>query len=170
LWRAHEQSPGSATWAIVIGVAVLAAISLVLARSRGGNKSPAVASAAWIAAYAAILLAALSPWVSLALQLAAEPDAETTLKNLWRAEKTFAAKEPGRFYTCEGPLLPGFERAAWVPFQEQGLIGRAQMRRGRYLITLRCGPAAHFDIVAAPQPPRGTIYSIDETGAIRSRR
>lgn len=163
LWQALEESPGGTTWAIAIAVAVLVVIGLWLARSRESK------TAAWFAAYAAIGLAALSPWVSRALQSAAEPDAETTLKRLWRAEKAFAAKEPQGLYTCEGPLLPGFEHENWFPFQERGSIRPAQMRSSHYLVTLECGPAAHFVIVAAPQPPGGSVCSIDETGTIRRR-
>jgi hypothetical protein len=95
--------------------------------------------AAWVTAYSAVGLAMLSPILSRAFELNTNDATMSTLKRLWQAETVYAADHQHRF-TCEGPLLPGFERERWFAWTQLGLTTKDHMQgRGRYWFTIRCG-------------------------------
>ena len=127
--------------------------------------------AAWIAAYLAVVLAILSPLLSRALAVSGESDATSTLKRLWQAETTYAAADPKHRFTCEGPLLRGFEHELWFAWTQLGLTAKDHMGHGRYWFTIHCGALSRGDrfyIVADPYPTGGDRYCIDESGMIHS--
>jgi len=112
----------------------------------------------------------LSPLLSRASVAKQESDAATTLKKLWHAEMTYAAADPTHRFTCEGPLLPGFEHEPWFAWTQLGLTSKDHVLHGPYWFTIHCGALSRGDplsIVADPGPG-GNLYCIGENGIIQS--
>jgi hypothetical protein len=126
--------------------------------------------AAWVTAYSSVALAMLSPILSRAFELNTHTATVSTLKRLWQAETVYAADHQHRF-TCEGPLLPGFERERWFASTQLGLTTKDHMQgRGGYWFTVRCGDLSRGDhlYIDADPGPGGIVYCTDETGVIYS--
>jgi hypothetical protein len=126
----------------------------------------------WIAACVPVAVAMMSPWLLRSRERNDQSDVIRTLRNLQQAEMSFAASNPPHAYTCDGPLLPGFEHAAWFSLM-QGVPPRNWLRNGPYAITLRCTfglPVRHFNIVADPRrgPTGDDLICIDEAGVIHT--
>jgi hypothetical protein len=124
--------------------------------------------AVWIPAALAVILAVLFPLFSQRLRSRDESDITATLKRLWQAEMAYSKADPRHRFTCEGPLLAGFERDPRLSRVNDSPL-RNWMRKGQYSIILRCSPG-HFRALADPRgsPSAGNLYCVDETGIIHS--
>jgi hypothetical protein len=166
----HNLWPFEVFFAAVIGLIPGAGLLLgFTARKAVRSLPPWVV---WVTACIPVVLVMMSPWL---LQLRRRHDSSDvirTLESLRQAEMTFAASNPDHAFTCDGPMLPGFEHAEWFPLM-QGVPPRNRMRSGRYAITIRCAiglPIRKFEVIADPRrgPTGGDLICIDPAGAIRT--
>jgi hypothetical protein len=115
-------------------------------------------------------LAALSsPIVSGSYNTGVETSVQATLRRSLAAESEYRAVSLDHRFTCEGPLLRGFEREHWFADTELGLATDDQLLGpGRYWFRLHCGPLSRGDDLSIEANKGGVeVFTIDASRTIR---
>jgi hypothetical protein len=124
-----------------------------------------------VPATCALLVALLSPLLALMIDQRDQDHAVRMLRSLWQAEQAYAARDSEHRFTCEGPLLQGFEQRPWFAWTSMGLSTKGNLSDGAYLFRVSCGELSRGDAVAVYATPKlrgGTAICIDGAGAIHS--
>jgi hypothetical protein len=162
----HNLFPFELLIALAIGLVPAAGLSIGYAIPRG--RIPPRSSL--LVGSLAALVALSSPALSLLSNGSFERSVAATLRRLLAAENEYRAASPSHRFTCEGPLLPGFEHERWLAWTQLGLATPDHFQGpGGYWFTLRCGPLSRGDdlSIEASKGYGGDVFTIDASGTIR---
>lgn len=125
--------------------------------------------ASLVPAGCALLVGLLSPWFGVLLDRRDQDHAVRTLQELWNAERAYAAQHSAHRFTCQGPLLSGFEKRDWYGTQAKDEMTD---RLHSYRFYLWCGPRSSGDNLTIWATPAldgpYTVYCISQAGTIHS--